>query len=331
MRKTASEKYIISFVKEEDFDEISNDNANQYNYNYTEKSKYKLSTIIGIKVSIGENLLNSAVIGSTGGASGIFENSTIIEEDRILVCCSDDIFCLSIPDLTLLWKTNADRITCFEIFKCNNSYIIHGEINISRIDEDGKLLWQESGADIFTTYEGKDNFVVTETYIFALDWENNEYKFDFDGNLLKVEAKDQIYNWVTIGFTQKVDKVSELFYYDKMNNEFFSILATDYLLFDENMNVQKDINTSYSDNSLQFLKDKFLRIENKDKSIIPLPRLEKNENGNDIDCVSQKINQFLISNSINIETASIWKTEENITISIKMNEKVKKSWWKIWK
>jgi hypothetical protein len=56
MRKTASEKYIISFVKEEDFDEISNDNANQYNYNYTEKSKYKLSTIIGIKVSIGESL-----------------------------------------------------------------------------------------------------------------------------------------------------------------------------------------------------------------------------------------------------------------------------------
>jgi outer membrane protein assembly factor BamB len=126
-------------------------------------------------------LIKSAVIASNGGGTGIHDTSIIIEKDRLLVCCSDSVFCLSIPDLTLLWRTQADQVTCLEIYKYEDSYIIHGELEISRIDKNGKILWQQIGADIFTTLEGKDTFVITYNYIIATDWENRKYKFDFNG------------------------------------------------------------------------------------------------------------------------------------------------------
>lgn len=142
-----------------------------------------------------DKLLKSAVIGSTGGKTGIGKNSIIIESGRLLVCCSDTIFCLSIPDLTLLWCKQADQITCFEIFKYLDSYIIHGEVEISRLDKNGNILWQQSSADIFTTLEGKDNFFVAENYIIATDWKNRKYKFDFNGTILQTTEQKKKRLW----------------------------------------------------------------------------------------------------------------------------------------
>jgi hypothetical protein len=32
-------------------------------------------------------------------------------------------------------------------------------------------------------HDSKDNFVITDKYILATDWENRKYKFDFNGKL----------------------------------------------------------------------------------------------------------------------------------------------------
>jgi len=50
--------------------------------------------------------------------------------------------------------------------------------------QDWENYWQQSGADIFTTLEGKNNFIITDNYILATDWENRKYKFKFDGRLI---------------------------------------------------------------------------------------------------------------------------------------------------
>lgn len=175
-------KYRIDINADQTFTEGSADNGNQYNFVYFDKSEYYFPSVFGIKIFQNDTLINSAVIGSNGGGTGIHDTSTIIEDDSLLVCCSNTIFCLSVPDLTLLWRTQADQTTCFEIYKYHNSYIIHGEYEISRLDKDGKILWKQSGADIFTTMEGKDNFIITDNYILATDWEYRKYKFDFNGN-----------------------------------------------------------------------------------------------------------------------------------------------------
>jgi hypothetical protein len=176
------EKYNFEIFTDETYEVGSADNTNKYDSEYFEAKNKRNSTFVGIKIYENQKLTNSTIVGSEGGNSGISENSKIIEENRILICCADKIFCLSFPELNLLWKTKADQISCFEIFKKDNFYIIHGETEISKLDENGKILWQKGGADIFTSISAENIFELREKYIIANDWENRIYKFDYDGN-----------------------------------------------------------------------------------------------------------------------------------------------------
>jgi hypothetical protein len=155
-------QYQVEIYRDETFTKGSTDNLHKYDNEYFDESEYIFPTMFGIKVFKNNDLLTSAIIGSIGGGTGIHNTSTIYEDTKLLICCSDSIFCLSIPELKLLWRTKADQATCFQIYKYKDNYIVHGEFEISRLDKDGKIVWQKSGADIFTTLDGKQDFELTE-------------------------------------------------------------------------------------------------------------------------------------------------------------------------
>ena len=172
-----TEKYCIELTYLDSYSLSENDKVYfPGNFEYEIPTKIKLSSFEN------NNILNSAIIGSFGGGTGIHDTSQIIENDRIIICCSESIFCLSIPELDLIWQTKTDSESCFEIYKVDNFYIIHGETMVSRIDYNGNIIWQKGGKDIFTTQEGIDDFIINESHIFVKDWENNIYKFDYNGN-----------------------------------------------------------------------------------------------------------------------------------------------------
>lgn len=177
-------QYQIDISSDSAYSGNSTDNLTQYDYVYFDKSKYDFPSVFGIKVFQDNQLLTSAAIGALGGGTTIHADSIIFEENRIVTCCGDNIFCISIPDLRLVWQTKADSATCFGIFKYTESYIIHGELKITKLDKDGKIIWQNGGRDIFTTLSGKNTFEITDKYILVTDWENRKYKFDFDGNTI---------------------------------------------------------------------------------------------------------------------------------------------------
>jgi len=178
-------QYQIDISSDSAYSENSRDNLTQYDFVYFDKSKYAFPSVFGIKVFKHNKLLASAAIGALGGGTTIHENSLILEENRIITCCGDNVFCISIPELHIVWQTKADSATCFGIFKYADSFIIHGELEITRLDKDGKIIWKNSGRDVFTTLSGKDTFEITDTYILATDWENRKYKFDFDGKTIE--------------------------------------------------------------------------------------------------------------------------------------------------
>ena len=147
-------QYQIDIYSDETFAKGSVDNLHKYNIEHFDESEYIFPTMFGIKVFKDEGFLTSAIIGSTGGGTGIHKTSIIYEDTRLIICCADSIFCLSIPELKLLWLTKADQASCFEIYKYQDNYIVHGEFEISRLNKDGKIVWQQTGADIFTTISG---------------------------------------------------------------------------------------------------------------------------------------------------------------------------------
>ncbi|WP_184548478.1 hypothetical protein [Mucilaginibacter sp. FT3.2] len=125
-------------------------------------------------------------------------------------------------------------------------------------------------------------------------------------------TQEQINNWLIAGLQQSPTKFSEIFYYDRRDDQFFSILITDYLLFDKNGEIAKDIVTAYSAHTLALLTDRIRRI-NIDNRVIALPRLGDIEGD-----YLEQADTFLNLNSINITASTIWDVEESGPISIKI-------------
>lgn len=174
-------RYRIELIDESNYSSNSTDNLFQYQQQYANEREFHPSSQIGIKLYDGESMLSNAIIQSTGGGSGIHQTSQIITNERIIICCSESVFSLLIPNLTLEWITKADDATCFQIFRYKEDLIIHGELNITRLTSNGEILWQKSGADIFTTEKGTDDFKTRNQTIEVRDWSNKLYKFDLNG------------------------------------------------------------------------------------------------------------------------------------------------------
>lgn len=176
-------KFIIEICAE------SGAASHLYNHLYqTESDNQYEGCYLGIKIYDGSHhedlLLESAFIRQTIG-SAVHQTSFIIEPDRLLTVFGDSVFCLAIPDLSLNWQIQADQAACFEILPFHKDYIVHGELEISRLSTNGEIIWQQSGADIFVGANStREDFQLTDTYILATDWDGRKYKFDFDGKLI---------------------------------------------------------------------------------------------------------------------------------------------------
>jgi hypothetical protein len=175
-----SRGFSIGLMNDTLFIPDSSDNVMTYNRIYssgTDQDRLYLARH-GVFVLRDGQIVNSVCICSGGGQTGIHPTCSIFEDNRLLICCADSIFCLAVPGLDLSWVTHADGATCFEIFNCEDGYIVHGELEISRIDKSGMIVWQFSGSDIFTTLRGKDDFILNGNVIEAVDWNGLKFLID---------------------------------------------------------------------------------------------------------------------------------------------------------
>ncbi len=163
----------------------SADNNFTYSKHYfgDEATEYPISKH-GIKIYRDNLVIDSCIIIGSGGATGIHQNSSIIDKELLLVCCCNTVFCLKLPDLVLKWKTQVDQATCFQVFKLKDDYIVHGELQVARIDDEGKIKWEFGGADIFVSVDNEEEFEILDDGILLTDFAKTKYKIDFDGKLL---------------------------------------------------------------------------------------------------------------------------------------------------
>jgi len=133
-----------------------------------------------------------------------------------------------------------------------------------------------------------------------------------------------------IGIQQELDDPSELFYYDKKEKQFFSILHIDYLLFDQNLNIIEDISLYYTREELNILGKRIKKIRTKDSSIQELPRFGIMDSEIKI---KAEITKFIEENSIEIDKVTLFEIFQKEPIYPINRQKVKtktKSWWKFW-
>lgn len=138
----------------------------------------------GIKIYQDNQIIDSCIIIGSGGATGVHPNSSLLDNDQLLLCCCNTVFCLTVPGLELKWKTQADQVTCFQIFKQQDDYIIHGELQVAKLGKDGNKIWEFGGADIFVSIDNEEAFKIENDGILLSDFAKSKYKIDFDGNLI---------------------------------------------------------------------------------------------------------------------------------------------------
>lgn len=177
------EHFTIELINESSYDVSSYDNSNSYQHHHFAEERKNCTNCHGIIVTETECEFNAVVLAD-GGSTGIHSNCATIHANQLLICCGDYVFCLTLPTLELKWKVKADLATTFEIRPINDGFIVHGELEISRIDNSGSIAWQQGGEDIFVNSDGTDNFELTPEGIQVTDWSNKIYSFDLNGNLL---------------------------------------------------------------------------------------------------------------------------------------------------
>ena len=185
MNRYQYKNLTIEVVDETTYNYGSSDNNFNYSNQYFGDGAQNYPTSKhGVKLLQDEILINDCIIIGSGGATGVHQNSSLVDNDRLLVCCCYTIFCLTLPDLKLKWKTQADQATCFQIFKQQDNYIVHGEMEVTKIDQDGQIKWKFGGADIFVSIDNEEEFKIDKDGILLTDFAKTKYKIDFDGKLL---------------------------------------------------------------------------------------------------------------------------------------------------
>jgi len=127
-----------------------------------------------------------SIVLTGGSVSSLWEKSALLDGDRLLITCGNEVFCLLLPSLELLWHTQVDMATCFQIVAYQEDYITHGEVEISRLNRQGEILWQFNGKDIFVSpSERTPAFNMTPQGIDLVDFNYEEYHIDYEGKLIK--------------------------------------------------------------------------------------------------------------------------------------------------
>ena len=133
-----------------------------------------------------EEKIISVLLEGEGCACEIGKENVLLDDDRLLVASGNIVFCVLLPSLELLWHTQVDMATCFEIAPYQDDYITHGEVEISRLNKQGEILWQFSGKDIFVSpIERTPSFTLTPKGIELVDFNYESYLIDYDGKLLR--------------------------------------------------------------------------------------------------------------------------------------------------
>ncbi|MDP4265024.1 MAG: hypothetical protein Q8941_21025 [Bacteroidota bacterium] len=126
----------------------------------------------------------SAIILGSGGATRVDSDTALIDDNNLIIRCSDKLFSLTLPNLETNWVTEADWATCFSIHTYKDTYISYGETSIARIDKTGKVIWSYSGMDIFICLSEGNPFEMHDTYIALTDFNGSTYQIDYDGKTI---------------------------------------------------------------------------------------------------------------------------------------------------
>ena len=176
-----NDRYTIDITEDNTFTIDSTDNR-KYDLlmNPTElKHSYK-----ALRISVKGNV-NQEIVLIGDCLTFVQENCAILEDNILTVLLNNHITQINMETLEIVGGYEIDVFgTTFAIYRMVDGYLIYGEIEIIKLDNNFNIVWNFSGKDIFVSVSGKNAFELTAESIKLYDFEDNFYELDFDGNIV---------------------------------------------------------------------------------------------------------------------------------------------------
>lgn len=133
------------------------------------------------------------------------------------------------------------------------------------------------------------------------------------------------YEWLELAFSEQVERINESFYFDKKDNEFFSVFITDYFLTDPS-SIEDYPDNPYSPKEINILAERIKRLELNDKLILSIPRLTVAER-------KEMMQEFILNRSYLSDISNLQKTvdSENGRTNLDFNSLLHSSAYEDWK
>ncbi|OOM13983.1 hypothetical protein [Clostridium saccharobutylicum] len=166
--------YTIDSVDNKPYDII----MNPFKYKRNDYAK-------AMEVVIQNEVLEETRIALIGNLYGHESNCAVLKDRELIVLIDKDIFIINIDEYKLV---KYKKIDCFgdnfAIYLVNNGYIVHGEIEVFKLDYELDTVWKFSGTDIFVTQDDKLPFLIDRDRIKIYDWNGTYYQIDLNGKLI---------------------------------------------------------------------------------------------------------------------------------------------------
>ncbi len=149
--------------------------------------QYRSQTALHIQAIRG-NDEHWALTMATHTPSGLDEHSAVCFERRLAVAVGSFVACIDVPTGELLWAKECDSATCFGIYVLADeaALIVHGELDITKLNTEGEMLWQSSGKDIFT-----GPFEIANDGIRSVDFYGNVYWIRLDSGDIAIIGQQE--------------------------------------------------------------------------------------------------------------------------------------------
>lgn len=182
-----NEKYHVNISTADTYTVESADNRSyDYILNPNKLGRNNMYRTLCVSVTGAQN----AEIALVGDYDTSEIDCAILEGDTLTVLQNDYITQIDLETVQIIASYKLDVFgTTFAIYHMPDGYLIYGEIEIIKLDNEFNTVWKFSGRDIFVSISGKNAFELTERSIKLYDFEDNFYELDFDGNLIREESK----------------------------------------------------------------------------------------------------------------------------------------------
>lgn len=159
------------------------DNLRSYDREYRFDAKERFTSAHGVVCETRTGKKHSCIVAAAGGATTVHTASFVIVADTGYLAIGDRICRLDLPSLSLRWAHKVDDATCFGVYHSveNNCLIVHGELEITRVELDGRIAWHAGGKDIFS-----EGIRVLPDHVEAIDFNREIYHMDIRTGATKI-------------------------------------------------------------------------------------------------------------------------------------------------